>query len=529
MMNKIQFDRKRRRLVALCLCSVATLSLYAQGIHVTPRSMEVRSDSLRVFLDIDFSDIRLNASTAVTFTPLLSGATAQVELAPVIVSGRKRFRFDRRSYALESAHNRPFTAPLMVLVERRRTPLPAKVAYQISVPFASWMQGASLLLRQEMKDCCDLQLLGVDTLVQHLTVTGASGAVLARPLTSALPVAIVSRPPSTAVAVSAPIVQLLPTTEANFYVHRVSFLQPDVNNDEKRNTERATLYIDYPIGQHQVLPHYRNNSAEIAKIDSILSPLLTSQLSKLESIRVCGYSSPDGTYQENTLLADARSRLFTSYLHSVYHLSRQLIEVTHVPEDWDGLERLLRQDCPSYAEAALNIIRRYGIFSGREKQLMDLQGGVPYRNMLQQFFPLLRRIEVSVQYSTRAVSGAEAVELIYTHPELLSLSEMYAAARYYRAGTEQYREVYEIAAYRFPDDVVANINAASAVMITGDLQSAEGYLRKAANDPRAWNNLGMLAYMKGETEQAATWFRKAVGIEPQKARNNLRMMESGSP
>lgn len=514
-MNKIQFDR-RRRLVALCLCCVATLTLYAQGIHVTPRSMEVRSDSLRVFLDMDFSDIRLNASTAVTFTPLLSGATVQVELAPVIVSGRKRFRFDRRSYALESVHNRPFTAPHMVLVEGRRTPLPAKVAYQISVPFASWMQGASLLLRQEMKDCCDLQLLGVDTLVQHLTVTGASAVVLARP-------------PSTAVAVSAPIVQLLPTTEANFYVHRVSFLQPDVNNDEKRNTERATLYIDYPIGQHQVLPHYRNNSAEIAKIDSILSPLLTSQLSKLESIRVCGYSSPDGTYQENALLANARSQLFTSYLYSVYHLPRQLIEVTHVPEDWDGLERLLRQDCPSYAEAALNIIRRYGIFSGREKQLMDLQGGVPYRNMLQRFFPLLRRIEVSVQYSTRAVSDAEAVELIYTHPELLSLSEMYAAARYYRAGTEQYREVYEIAAYRFPDDVVANINAASAVMITGDLQSAEGYLRKAANDPRAWNNLGVLALMKGETEQAATWFRKAVGIEPQKARNNLRMMESGSP
>ena len=90
------------------------------------------------------------------------------------------------------------------------------------------------------------------------------------------------------------------------------------------------------------------------------------------------------------------------------------------------------------------------------------------------------------------VEGDEAAKLIYTHPDLLSLEEIYAVARYYRPGTEQYREVYEIAAFHFPDDVVANVNAASAVMLTGDLTSAWDYLRKVEADPRAWNNLGVL-------------------------------------
>lgn len=71
-------------------------------------------------------------------------------------------------------------------------------------------------------------------------------------------------------------------------------------------------------------------------------------------------------------------------------------------------------------------------------------------------------------------------------------------ARYYRPGTEQYREVYEIAAFHFPDDVVANVNAASAVMLTGDLTSAWDYLRKVEADPRAWNNLGVLTLMEGD-------------------------------
>ncbi len=154
---------------------------------------------------------------------------------------------------------------------------------------------------------------------------------------------------------------------------------------------------------------------------------------------------------------------------------------------------------------------------------MNLQGGIPYKTMLRELFPRLRRIEVTVSYRVRAVSSDEAADLLYTHADLLSLEEIYEVARYYRPGTDQYREIYEIAAYHFPDDVVANINAASAVMLTGDLISAWEYLRKAEADPRAWNNIGVLTLMEGNPEGAAVWFRKAVGLEPRKARANLEI------
>lgn len=42
------------------------------------------------------------------------------------------------------------------------------------------------------------------------------------------------------------------------------------------------------------------------------------------------------------------------------------------------------------------------------------------------------------------------------------------------------------------------------------------------NDPRAWNNLGVMAYLSGHPEEAAEWFRRAAGAEPEKARKNLR-------
>lgn len=304
----------------------------------------------------------------------------------------------------------------------------------------------------------------------------------------------------------------------------VSFLQPDVKAKEKQHILSAVLYIDYPLGKDDVYPEYKNNRREIDKVDAIMHPLLTDGFSSLRAIRIRGYSSPDGDYRNNEKLAAARSRLFASYVQEAYKMPRRLFDVSSVAEDWEGLTELLDRDQPPYYREALGVISRYGIFSGREKHLMELQGGAPYKDMLRHYFPRLRRIEIVVDYDIRGIEAGEASELIYTNPGVLSLPEMYQVARHFRPGTSQYCEVYEIAAFHFPDDVVANVNAASAAILSGDLLSAWNYLRKVDTDPRAWNNMGVLTLMKGDAAGAAAWFRKAVGVEPQKARSNLQLV-----
>lgn len=505
----------------------ACASLSAQRVKVLCRSMEVVDDSLQLHLEMDMGSIRLNSSTAIIFTPLLVSPTRWVDLPPVVMSGARRFRFDRRSFALEAGRGVQQVSPHLVLIENGKLTF-SDVRYRVSVPYASWMQGSDLLLRYEMKDCCDRQLLGVDTLSRHIYIERA-------PLEQApLPSRAISQSASVAPVVpdAPPIhsVHSIPVVkDAVSYLPMLSFLRPKVSQ-RKQNTENVVLYIDYPIGRDDVHPDYKNNRRELDKIDCLLAPLMDDapsddQLVTLESVRVCGYSSPDGIFLDNERLAASRSRLFAGYLRSIYQLSGLSLETTSVAEDWDGLEQLLRKHRPPYADAALELIRNYTIFGGREKILMELQAGVPYRDMLQNFFPRLRRIEVSVQYLVRPVSGDEALRLLGTRPELLNLNEMYDVAQRYRPGTDEYREVYEIAACRFPGEVVANINAASAVMLTGDLLSAQSYLSKASSDARSWNNLGVLALMKGDKQQAAAWFRKALSVEPAKAGNNLRQIE----
>ena len=222
-------------------------------------------------------------------------------------------------------------------------------------------------------------------------------------------------------------------------------------------------------------------------------------------------------------MASARAKSFADNLKTHYPFPDSLVRVTSGGEDWDELVRLLEEKQPAYADKALEVIDQYDNLDTREARLKTALGA-SYRTMVNELFPSLRRITVAVDYEIREVRNNEAAELIHTHPEMLNLDEILSVAKLYKPGSKEYREVYEIAVTRYPEDAVANINAASAQIIYGDFQRAQRYMDRVKDDPRAWNNLGVLSWLRGETEVAKVWFEKAMQSEPEKAKANLEKM-----
>lgn len=369
----------------------------AEGIRISPQELSVRNDSLQIFLEMDLNDVHVNNLTSVSFTLVLQALKKEgtsVELPPVIITGSKRFRFERRERALASGEIA--ATPYLVLIDNHKT-ISKNINYRISIPYASWMQNARLLLRQEVKDCCDLQLLGVDTLVQRIAL---------KDLPVFTPDTVLQKNKPLTVKKTATTDNSVPHIKNNekSYVDEVPHQEreqeivPVSPARKTRDTESLVLYFDYPIGKDDIYPDLKNNRYEIDKIDRLFAPLRREHFVSVRSIRICGYSSPDGNYGNNERLAEARSRFFSIYLRSLYGIPRGLVEVSSVAEDWEGLVDLLERDDPPYREAVLRVIGRYGIFNGREKYLMELQGGYPYKDMLRNFFPRLRRIEVIVRY-----------------------------------------------------------------------------------------------------------------------------------
>ena len=218
------------------------------------------------------------------------------------------------------------------------------------------------------------------------------------------------------------------------------------------------------------------------------------------------------------------------YLHGRYGLPAGKVTAEGKGEDWEGLREAVGRSDMKAKDEVLDIIDTYDIFDGREKLLMDLRGGNPYRYMLEHIFPPLRRMEMRIDYRVRAFDPEEAGELIGRRPQDLSLQEMYEVAqaenddRTIVRQRDAYGREYDIAVRYFPDDDIANINASSAALVRGDLELAWVCLGRVRENPLAANNLGVYHWLCGKIGEAEAYFRKALETDPDRAAYNLEQL-----
>ena len=297
--------------------------------------------------------------------------------------------------------------------------------------------------------------------------------------------------------------------------------------------------LSFKAGSTELLPAYSGNRAELERITRELSILMADAGSELQAVRITGYASPDGTTARNEELATGRALRFSSYLSGKLSLPRQKIAVAPCVEDWEGLGRLVAEAKKPYAAQVASVLAGNSQPDARRKALKAIDKGRAWKDMEQTLFVRLRRMELEVVCLSQepvAVSEAETapaktsdlnrlLALFNSRPEQLTLDELLAIAPVFRPGTEQYREVYELAAYRFPDCIPAQLNAGAAALAATDTEAARFFLERVQNDPRAWINLGVLALMEHDTAGAADWFRKAMPQKPVQARLNLQLLK----
>lgn len=129
-----------------------------------------------------------------------------------------------------------------------------------------------------------------------------------------------------------------------------------------------------------------------------------------------------------------------------------------------------------------------------------------YRFMLQNFYPALRHTDYRIDYNIRTFSTAEEIERIMAEqPQKLSQNEFYLVAEKYEPGTDEFTEVFETAVRMFPNDTVANLNAANAAIRRDDSERHAGISTRRATPPKRSMHGVRLPYGKRiMTRHAAT-------------------------
>lgn len=296
-----------------------------------------------------------------------------------------------------------------------------------------------------------------------------------------------------------------------------------------------TVRVNFQAGRHELLSHYADNSRELARVDSVLAPIAGKpDLYDITQAYIRGYASPEAPYDYNLALSQRRAEVFKQYIEKTYAMTAvDNFPVNGMGEDWNGLRALVLQGTMAQKAQVLAIIDKQENFNLKESRLKKLAAGAPYRYMLTQYFPQLRRMEMGVAYTVRALKAEEAEVMIDGRPADLSAAEFFDVARRRNSdatiltGRAHYGRDYDRATTYFPKDTATWINAAAAAIIREDTARAESCLKAVGDNPLGYNNRALYHWSKGETAEARAWLMKALEVEAlrETAKHNLEALD----
>ena len=411
-------------------------------------------DNLFVSMDIDISGLSVKTNREVILTPSLTDGTDSLVLPSVMIAGRNRYYHHLRN-GLESENALLYRIGKSDVIE-----------YRTVIPYEGWMSSADLVTGNELRGCCGEAIGGI----------------------------------------SEPLMSL--GLEPERFVPVFVYLRP-AGESVKVRVESGTAYIDYPVSRTDIDPGYRNNRFELEKILSTIDVVRNDSDTRIMSVRIKGYASPESPYENNERLAKGRTETLKSYVLGQYGFADSLITTSYEAEDWAGLERYVEGSSLGGRDGILEIIR-----SGLEPDAREwkLKKTYPedYAYLLRNVYPGLRHSDYAVEYEVRAYTDIEEIKrLLKTRPQNLSLGEMYLAAGSMDVGSSEYNEVFEIAVRMFPEDEAANLNAANTAMSLGDLERASKYLAKAGDSAEAVYARGVYSALNGDWDEAMLLFSEA--------------------
>lgn len=421
-----------------------------------------RNDSyMTADMDIDLSGFALSSNRAVILTPYIVKDTIRQALPSLGFYGRNRYY-----YYVRNGQDRPGGKADTAY---RDNDMPEYLPYLANVPYQAWMQGAQLVLEKKVYGCCTKEL-------------ETSSCSLDKYL---------------------------------IYEPEYVYVRPPKVGTKKSRSLEGVAYVDYPVSQTVIHKDYHNNRTELAKIEDLIDSVKFDPDVTITSIFVKGYASPESPYDNNTRLAKGRTQAIKQYVLDLYNdIEADLISTAFEPENWEGLrEYLVKSKLPN--KKAIIALVDGPDKPDRKEWLIKSRYPADYKVLLKDCYPFLRRTDYRIEYDIHSFTDVEHIkQLVKTRPQKLNLDEFYLAAENLEPGTEDFQEVFDVAVRMFPEDKIANLNAANVAMQRGDYRSADNFISRAGDGAEAVYARGVWYALQGDYTKAISFFEtsKSLGI-----------------
>ncbi|KAA2379103.1 DUF3868 domain-containing protein [Alistipes onderdonkii] len=481
-------------LLAACpalFCPVpGSMAQVRQGsVTVQVNELAQRGDSLYVDMAVTTEGRNVPSRMSADFTPVLVSGERSLALPAVSLMGRNSYRNHRRALALMSAKERGAyekSAPYYVVPDYKGD---SRMDYRLALPYEAWMSSAQLTLQRIDCGCGKSSVTDVRLLAGKVSLE-----------------------------------EVIVIERYRIEPH-LAYIRPEAEAVKSR-AEQGESFLDFAVGKTSVNPEFGRNAAELEKIRRMIDLVQDDKDLTIKRIVIVGYASPEGSLAMNERLSEGRAKALRDYLQSRYPaIPGSLYSIRFGGENWDDLVKAVQTSDMPDKQAVLDIIDRYSIIGGREAKLMALKGGTPWRYMLREMFPSLRKVTVTVDYDVRNFDAEEAKAVVKTRPQNLSLNELYLVANTYEPGSEDFNSLFETAVRLYPESVTATVNAAVAALERRDFVGAERYLRSVKSPdriPECDNAWGLLLMLRDQDyDRAAPYFEAARAAGLKAAQQNL--------
>ena len=458
-------------LVVVALLTVCVSSAQDMPqVEVKDFTLELKDGLLSLDVDFDLSALDVHTTQVVVLTPRVIKDADTLHLKSIGLYGRNRHIYYQRNDHIKPTHPGD--------VELRASEAQDVVGYSSSVAFMEWMNGCRVELMRRDYGCCG-----------HSEVIAECELVGKFPLEEYLPELIYLRPEH----------EVVKTREIS-----------------------GSAFVDFPVSETIIYPTYRNNVEELAKITGTIDSVKRDSDITIKSVFIKGFASPESPYSNNTRLAKGRTEALKLYVENMYHFGEGFIKTDYEPEDWAGLERYVMASSLEHKEEILEVIR-----SDREPDkrewVIKSTWKEEYRYLLKNCYPALRHSDYIIEYEVKSYADPKEIEqVLHTAPQNLSLEEFYILAQTYESGSDEFNDLFETAVRMYPNDPVANLNAANSAILRKDYRGALRFLDKAGDLPEAVYARGALEVYMEDCEAAKPYLREAQKLGVTKAEEVLK-------
>ena len=443
------------------------------GVSIEKFTMGREGKFLNVAMDMYLKNLDVSSNRAVLLTPRLVNGTDSLDLPSVGIYGRRRYYY----YVRKGMGNISGEDETVYRASHK----PDSVVYNSLIEYNDWMDGAMLKFHRSDWGCCH------NMLAEYEDILGSH--------------------------------------QESFFPE-LAFVQPKAEIMKSRSVS-GSAYIDFPANRTVIYSDYHNNLAELGKIEGTIDSVRNDKDVTITSVWLKGYASPESSYKHNKELAIGRTAALKAHIGQLFHFADSIISTAYEPENWEGLRQYVEKSNIDHREEILALIDSDMDPDVKEAKIKRTYLK-EYRFLLQYCYPYLRHTDYRIEYTIRIFNDVEEIKRVMTErPQKLSQNEFYLVAQEYQPGTAEFSDVFETAVRIFPDDAIANLNAANAAIRRDDFAVAHRYLDKAGDSAEAVYARGALAIREKDYDTARRFLNQAKEMGLEKAGRTLDELDHG--